>query len=225
MAVSRAGSEVFGLVGDRRTRVRALAVPVDGEHGCSVIMVPRQVARLGLAIRGGPLHPSWVSDSLTGTVFTWCGERREAAVLTENPRAVALAARLGVVDLVDRIGLRGNVIVTGLVDDGQVRDVPRVVLEAACRTGLLDGLMESVTAPIALRALVEPVEPIGADTDGAGVLPCRPLSAVPASGEVLVWEDATIMARVLAGLEADSSPEPAPVPEWDADSWWKEHAM
>ena len=178
-----------------------------------------------MAIRGGPLHPSWVADALTGLAFTWCGQRREPQALSENPRAVLLAARLGVVDLVDRIGLRGNVIVTGLVEDGQVRDVPRVVLEAACRTGLLDALMEPATAPIALRALVERVEPIATDADGAGVLPCRPLSELPASGEVLVWEDAEIMARVLAGLEADSSPEPEAVAEWDADSWWKEPAM
>ena len=202
-----------------------MAVPVDSGHPCTVIMVPRRVERLGLAIRGGPLHPSW-SDTLNLDWFTWCGERREPQALGENPRALALAARLGVVDLVDRIGLRGNVIVTGPVDGGLVRDVPRVVLEAAYRTRLLDHVTGASTAAAPPGAGMEPVRALTGDaTVDAEALPYRPLSQVRAPVDALVWEDPEIMARVLAGLEAERAPGPDPAPDWDAGSWWEEPAM
>ena len=200
-----------------------MAVPVDADQPCAVIMVPHRVERLGLAIRGGPLHPAW-THALDRHWFTWCGERREPADLSENPRALALAARLGVMELVERTGLRGNVIVTGLTDGGLVRDVPRVVMEAAYRTRLLDHIEQATTA--APEDSVEPVRALTLDVSAHGdSLPCRVRAEVSVPDQVLVGEDPAIMARVLAGLEADRAPGTESVPVWDGGSWWTEPAM
>jgi hypothetical protein len=56
-------------------------------------------------------------------------------------------------------------------------------------------------------------------------MPRRPPSEVPVPVEALIWEDAEIMAQVLAGLEADGTPEREAVREWDGESWWKEAAV
>jgi hypothetical protein len=136
---------VAKVAGERRTRVQALLVPVDAARACTVLMVPRALSRLGLAIRGGPLH-----GQTTGTIeapgYVWCGQRREVASLAENARALALAARLGVAQPADRIWLRGDVIVTGAAREGRLADVPHAVWEAAYGTRLLDD--QATPAPL-----------------------------------------------------------------------------
>jgi hypothetical protein len=59
------------------------------------------------------------------------------ADLPDNPGALLLAARLGCVDLADRIGLRGDLLLAGIGPDGSPADVPAPVLDAAIRGGLL----------------------------------------------------------------------------------------
>jgi hypothetical protein len=76
-------------------------------------------------------------DTIDGQAVAWCGDRRRVADLPDNPSALLLVARLGCVDLADRIGLRGDLLLAGIGPDGTPADVPPPVLQAAVRAGLL----------------------------------------------------------------------------------------
>jgi hypothetical protein len=180
---------------DRRTRVRALSVPLDATQPCRLIAVPRDVTSLGLAIRGGPLDLA-LSDSIGYQGFAWCADRRRMSTRAENSRAVALAARLNVIDVVDRIGLRGNVIVTGSMSRGELGPVPQMVLEAAYRTRLLDEVTALAAPSVRAESALDEVDALPRRTPSSLVGP-----------PVFEWEDPQIMARVLAGLRDERRPD------------------
>lgn len=76
-------------------------------------------------------------DTIDGQAVAWCGDRRKVEDLPDNPSALLLVARLGCVDLADRIGLRGDLLLAGIGHDGTPADVPPPVLQAAFLAGLL----------------------------------------------------------------------------------------
>jgi len=140
--------------------------------------------------------------------------------LVENQRGVVLAARLGVIDLVDRMGLRGNLFLTGPATDGHLTEVPEAVLEAAHRAGLLpddgDNPALHVTGHDGGTATVHPDE--GA-LSWSQVLPRRPSTDLTGCTG-FESEDPQIMTRVLAGLLDEREPQPMPGLGWEPASWW-----
>ncbi len=85
---------------------------------------------------GWPRPIKWI-ETIDGHHIVWCGERRSVARLPENLAALTITARLGRADLADRIGLRGDLLITGIDTTGGPADVPRTVIQAAARAGLL----------------------------------------------------------------------------------------
>ena len=123
-----------GLPADLHVRpatraVAALLVPVAGR-------VRLEVIPADLAPGGWRWPVRWV-DTAFGQQVLWCGERRRVQELPANGSAWVLAARLGYPDLADRIGLNGDLLVTGVSADGHPADVPDQVTSAAQRAGLL----------------------------------------------------------------------------------------
>lgn len=119
--------------------VAALLVPVEGR-------VRLEVVAAGLGPGGWRWPVRWV-DAAYGHQVLWCGERRRLRELPPNGSAWVLAARLGYPDLVDRIGLNGDLLVTGVSTDGHPVDVPEQVTSAAHRAGLLDSPGRGGTSP------------------------------------------------------------------------------
>jgi hypothetical protein len=72
----------------------------------------------------------WI-DTFDGHRYAWCTSGNPAAPY--NARAFAIAARLGCVELADRIGLRGDVLLVGVDVAGQQTDLPAPVVFAAAR--------------------------------------------------------------------------------------------
>jgi hypothetical protein len=108
----------------------------------TVLLLPvRGSARVTvLGIDAAPSSPRWPTrwvDTVDGHPVLWCGERRHVSDLPVNTSAWALAARLGCADLAERISLNGDLVIAGIRSDGQAGDVPKVVVQAAYRTGLL----------------------------------------------------------------------------------------
>lgn len=97
--------------------------------------------------RGQPL-PVGCVDSVDRARYVWCGQYDDAGALVRNRLAFALAARLGCVEVTDRIGLFGDLLLAGVTDAGVLTDVPRAVVRAATNVGLL--------TPITFRGSVEP---------------------------------------------------------------------
>jgi hypothetical protein len=85
---------------------------------------------------GWPRPVRW-RNTIDGQAVAWCGDRRRVADLPDDPNALLLVARLGCVDLADRIALRGDLLLAGIRPDGAPADVPPPVLQAASRAGLL----------------------------------------------------------------------------------------
>jgi hypothetical protein len=85
---------------------------------------------------GWPLPVKW-TDIWCEHRYVWCGERRSLAILPDNPAAYLLSARLGYADLVERIGLRGDLLLAGMTADGTPCDIPHAVVHAAIAAGLL----------------------------------------------------------------------------------------
>jgi hypothetical protein len=95
--------------------------------------------------RGWPQPVKWV-ETIDGHRIVWCGERRGVAGLPQNLAAFTVAARLGCVDLADRIGLRGDLLLTGIDAAGGPVDVPHTVIQAAIGAGLLSEINRGVAA-------------------------------------------------------------------------------
>jgi hypothetical protein len=109
--------------------VAALLVPVAGPVTVRVVAAECAPGTCWWPVR-------WVDD-FCGEGLVWCGERRRVRELPVNRSAWRLASRLGCPDLVERIGLNGDLLLAGLTADGQPRDVPDLVVDAARRAGLL----------------------------------------------------------------------------------------
>jgi hypothetical protein len=90
-------------------------------------------ADMGPGSRWWPL--AWV-ETITGLHVAWCTHPQPGRPLPPNETAWAVAARLGLPDLADRIGLNGDVLLVGVTDSVVAGDVPRLVVDAAERTRL-----------------------------------------------------------------------------------------
>jgi hypothetical protein len=121
----------------RPVSVRALLIPADLQRRCAVRELALTAAALSDAIGGGLLDEA-LSDTVGGLDYClYADADRHAKRLPDNPRAVLLAARLGWIQLADRIHLHGDLLLTGTDPAGNDTDIPYAVIEAAHRTGLL----------------------------------------------------------------------------------------
>lgn len=120
-----------------RRVVRALRVPADPGEPVTVVVVEVSAVALSEAIGGGLLDDS-VQGTTAGDGYTiYLDDERVMKGLPGNPRAAALAVRLGHVDPTWLSDVRGDVLVTGCTSWGDDSDVPPGVLVDARRTGLL----------------------------------------------------------------------------------------
>lgn len=107
---------------------------------------------------GTPWSPRW-TDTATCPSTTWYRHPRSTATpIVNDEQAWALTARLGYPDLVDLIGPDGDLIIAGTRDDGRPDHVPRTVIDAARRTGLLEtrGLHPSLSGSLSPERTAAP---------------------------------------------------------------------
>jgi hypothetical protein len=120
-----------------RGSVLGLRIPADPGESVTLAVLPLTASALSDAIGGGLLENALTSES-GGSGFTfYVDELRVAKGLRLNDRAAVLAARLGQVTRAWLADLRGDVLVLGC--DGRLEDVsvPRFVVQAAQRSGLM----------------------------------------------------------------------------------------
>lgn len=114
----RSAGPLTGLLLPVEGRVRTVELPAD----------------MGPGSQWWPL--TWV-ETIAGRHVAWCTRPQPGRPQPPNEAAWALAARLGLADLAHRIGLNGDLLLVGVTADGTACEVPRPVVEAAARTGLL----------------------------------------------------------------------------------------
>jgi hypothetical protein len=117
--------------------VLGLRVPADAGSSVSLAVLRLTASALSDAIGGGLLEDALIGE-FGGAGYTfYVDELRVAKGLPRNGRAAVLAARLGHVTRAWLADLRGDVLVLGC--DARLDDVsvPRVVVEAAARSGLV----------------------------------------------------------------------------------------
>ncbi len=117
-------------------RLTALLVPADPSRPIEPVETEDSARSYSDLIGGGLLED--VTAVLAGgdAVTFYLDERRLERCLPTNPRAAALAARLGVPPSALRT-TRGDVVVTGMDRHGSDTDVPPVVVTAATRLRLV----------------------------------------------------------------------------------------
>jgi hypothetical protein len=119
-----------------RKTLRGLLVPADESRPAQVIVL-RDTAAAFSQVLDGSLLDDTVTGWHTGRRFSF-SLQEQLARRADNPRAAALAARLGLHDREVQAHLRGDVLVTGLRPDSDDDcDVPAPVLASAERLGLL----------------------------------------------------------------------------------------
>lgn len=121
----------------RRMTLHVLLIPADPVRPCAVQRLPLSTAALSDAIGGGVLETVVTSAFEDCAFHVYADRHREARQLPDNQRAILLSARLGCIQLVDRIQLRGDVLLTGSDTAGNDLDVPYAVFEAAFRSRIL----------------------------------------------------------------------------------------
>jgi hypothetical protein len=117
--------------------VLGLRIPADAGRPVVLAVLRLTATDLSDAIGGGLLEDALTAeDGGSGYTF-YVDEHRVAKGLRGNDRAAVLAARLGHVTRAWLADLRGDVLVLGC--DGRLDDVsvPRFVVDAAVRSGLM----------------------------------------------------------------------------------------
>jgi hypothetical protein len=129
------GTEVDGR-GDRTSSL-GLRIPADIGAPVRLVALSLTAVELSEAIGGGLLEEA-LDGEYNGDGYTfYLDEHRVAKGMPGNERAAVLATRLGHVNRELMADLRGDALVMGLdrrLDDSSI---PRGVLEAASRAGLL----------------------------------------------------------------------------------------
>jgi hypothetical protein len=117
--------------------VLGLRIPADAGRPVALTVLRLTASALSDAIGGGLLEDALTAEQEGGGYTFYVDELRVAKGLRGNDRAAVLAARLGHVTRAWLADLRGDVLVLGA--DGRLDDVsvPRFVVEAAVRSGLL----------------------------------------------------------------------------------------
>lgn len=131
-----AAPDTSATISPART-VRALLVPADGADPVEVVTVADSAQAISDTLGGCLLDDSTIGSLPHGGLFT-VYLTDGASTLADNPRAAALAARLGLMGRrLQQARLRGPVLVAGLDPaTGGDLDVPAGVLTAARRVGL-----------------------------------------------------------------------------------------
>lgn len=120
-----------------RRSVLGLYVPVDTDTQMTLGVLRLTASELSNAIGGGMLEEGLTSEG-EGTGYTfYLDEHRVAKGLSLNDRAAVLATRLGHVTRAWLADLRGDVLVLGCDERLDDVSVPRFVVEAAVRSGLV----------------------------------------------------------------------------------------
>ncbi len=135
VGLTAAGGSSDGRVGCKS--VLGLRIPADAGGPLALAVLRLTASELSDAIGGGLLEDALIGD-VDGAGYTfYLDEHRVAKGLPRNERAGVLAARLGHVNRAWLADLRGDVLVLGC--DGRLDDVsvPRFVVEAADRSGLV----------------------------------------------------------------------------------------
>jgi hypothetical protein len=138
----------------------ALHIPADPAKTCTLAPLPASGAAPLPGTRRAVVVARWV-DVADGQAYCWwepADHQPEGSGSSprSNERAFLLAARLGCVDLADRIGLHTDVLLSGLAQDGAPTDVPGPILDAARRGGLIIALPRR-TPDLHLPAPIRPV--------------------------------------------------------------------
>lgn len=122
----------------RLRTLRVLLVPTDSARPLEVISVVDSAQAFSDALEGCLLDDSTIGELAEGCSFTFYLADTVAAALPDNPRAAALAARLGLVDRHLQARIRGPVLIAG-VDPwtGNDLDVPDAIVAAAKQTGCI----------------------------------------------------------------------------------------
>jgi hypothetical protein len=117
--------------------VLGLRIPADAESPLALAVLRLTASALSDAIGGGLLEDALTAEGDGAGYTFYLDEHRVAKGLRPNGRAAVLAARLGHVNRAWLADLRGDVLVLGC--DGRLDDVgvPRIVMEAAARSGLV----------------------------------------------------------------------------------------
>lgn len=136
-APSRADEIAGGSDGPRIGSVVGLRIPADVGGSVALTVLPLTASALSDAIGGGLLEDALIGEAGGSGCTFYVDELRVAKGPPPNDRAGVLAARLGHVNRAWLADLRGDVLVLGC--DTRLDDVsvPRVVVEAATRSGLV----------------------------------------------------------------------------------------
>ncbi|HET9656807.1 MAG TPA: hypothetical protein VFP72_15750 [Kineosporiaceae bacterium] len=114
-----------------------MRIPVDAGLPLLLMVLRLRAADLGAAIGGGLLEDA-VTGERDGVGYTfYVDTHRVAKGLPGNDRAAVLSARLGHVTRAWLADLRGDVLVLGCDRHLEDVSVPRFVVDAAVRSGLL----------------------------------------------------------------------------------------
>jgi hypothetical protein len=117
--------------------VRVLLVPADPTQPLEVISVANSARAISDALGGHLLDDTTIGALPGGRWFTFYLADVSVPTLPDNPRAAALAARLGLVDRDLQAQIAGPVIVAGIdPSSGNDIDVPHEVITAAAQTRL-----------------------------------------------------------------------------------------
>jgi hypothetical protein len=124
-------------VRSRAGSVLGLRIPADGARRVTLRVLRLSASELSDAVGGGLPEDTPMCDADGAGYTFYLDGHRVAKGLRLNDRAAVLSARLGHVSRAWLADLRGDVLVLGA--DGHLEDVavPRVVLEAAARSGLM----------------------------------------------------------------------------------------
>lgn len=136
-SVRPSAAEESGDGGVGRMSVLGLRIPADAGRPVTLAALRLTASVLSDAIGGGLLEDALTAEQDSGGYTFYVDEHRVAKGLPGNDRAAVLAARLGHMTRAWLADLRGDVLVLGA--DGRLDDVsvPRFVVDAAVRSGLM----------------------------------------------------------------------------------------
>jgi hypothetical protein len=121
----------------QRESVRILLVPADPAEPLEVIAVANSARAISDALGGHLLDDTTIGALPGGRWFTFYLADPSVPALPDNPRAAALATRLGLVDRDLQAQIAGPVLVAGIDPrSGNDVNVPDEVVAAAVQTGL-----------------------------------------------------------------------------------------
>lgn len=127
-------------------KLTALLVPADPARAIEPVQTEDSARCLSDLIGGGLLEDVTAVLSDGEAVTFYLDERRYERRLPSNPRAAALATRLGVPSSALR-SISGDLVITGMDRHGADIDVPSAVVNAATRVRLVTRHRPSTPAP------------------------------------------------------------------------------